>query len=202
MAALTNIDICAQALILLGEVPISSFEDDTDAARICSNMYPTFKNSLVSMYKWRITMKKRQLSRLTDPPLNEWDFRYQLPSDMFALKAVQDSLEVPAREVTEFEIFGRELHTNEQIIVLEYQVEKDEADWPPYLVQLAKLAFAAEIAPAVTDQVNAAEVWLVRAWGLPQERMQGGFYAIAKTIDAQGAATQVIDDYSLIDVRN
>ena len=202
MAALTDIDICSQALILLGEKPISSFEDGTDASQICSALYPQFKNMLLTVHKWRVTMSKRQLSRLSAAPINEWSYAYQLPSDLFSLKAVLNSLDTSPAEVTDFEIFGRELHTDEGTIVLEYQIETDEADWPPYLVRLAVYGFAAEIAPSVTDQVSAAEVWEFKAWGTPGERMQGGYFAVAKSIDSQGSPPQVIDNYTLVEVRN
>lgn len=199
----TDIDICSQALILLAEPTISSFEDDdSDAATICAVLYPTFKKGILTSYKWRITMRKRQLSRLSEAPLNEWKYAYQLPSDLMSLKAVMTSLEVGAPETTDYEVFGRELHTDQEIIVVEYQIEVDEPQWPPYLEQLAVFAFAALIATPVTDQTSAAEKWQVMAYGSPGERRQGGYFATAKAIDAQGQPAQVIDNYTLVEVRN
>jgi len=199
----TDIDICAQSLLRLAETPISSFtQDDSDAATICANLYPSFKRTILTLYKWRITMRKRQLSRLSETPLNEWNYAYQLPSDMMSLKAVMTSLNVNSPETTDYEVFGRELHTNEEVIVVEYQIEVDEDQWPPYIEELAKLAFTALIAPAVTDQVSSAEKWEIKAFGTPAERGQGGYFATAKAIDAQGVPAQVIDNYTLVEVRN
>lgn len=200
--ATTDIDICAGALIRLGEPAISSFEDETDAATICAQVYPDLRDGILSMYPWRITMAKEQLAQLSAAPLNEWNYAYQLPSGMLALRTVMDSVGTTPNDVTEFEIFERQLHTDEAVIAVEYQFQADEADWPPYLVSLMIMAMAAEIAPSVTDQTNKEELWRTKAFGLPGERMQGGFFAVAKRIDSQGSPPAVVDNYDLVFVRN
>ena len=45
--ALTKFDICSQALIKCGSDTISSFNDGTHEANVCSVMYDTIKKSLL-----------------------------------------------------------------------------------------------------------------------------------------------------------
>ena len=63
----TDLSICADALILLGAAPISSFTEGTDTAQACDRLYPDLKNTLLSTYVWSWTLKV-QLQRLSTLP--------------------------------------------------------------------------------------------------------------------------------------
>jgi len=61
---------------------------------------------------------------------------------------------------------------------------------------------AARFAEPLTDDSSKAEGWDMKAYGSPSEMQQGGYFAIAKQIDAQQRPSQEASgDYSLIDVR-
>jgi hypothetical protein len=40
----SSISICSNALLALGAHPINSFDEATEHARLCSNIYPTVRN--------------------------------------------------------------------------------------------------------------------------------------------------------------
>jgi hypothetical protein len=84
------------------------------------------------------------------------------------------------------------LFTDEDVIVVDYQSEIAEADFPHYISELMILALTAEIAFPITDQANLAELYDRKAWGLPNERRQGGYFGVCKTLDSQGSEQNVI----------
>lgn len=196
MTISSDIDICARALLRLGEKPISSFSDGTDPATTCANTYPELKQHILSVYPWRRTMVKKALQTLSGTPANKWTKKYQLPSARLGeLQAVYNTTATGpgVLPITGFELFGDELYTDETTIVVDYQSEIAEADFPHYLSELMILALIAEIAFPITDQANMAELYDRKAWGLPQERRQGGYFAVAKTLDSQGSEQNVVN---------
>ena len=66
--AITDIDICARALILIGASPITSFDDGTTEATVASNLYEDTVKDLLSRHRWRFSTGQVQMSRLTAVP--------------------------------------------------------------------------------------------------------------------------------------
>ena len=72
---------------------------------------------------------------------------------------------------------------------------------PYYFVHLLKTSLAAELAMVITDQVTKADYYRGLAFGMPSENNRGGLFRESVNIDSRGQLPQVIEDYSLIDVR-
>jgi len=198
----TAISICARSLVLLGANPISSFEaSEGDGAVICSNVYPGLKRGMMSRHPWRFLMRKKELTKDSDDPVGEWDNSFILPGDaMDGIHAVFRS-DQDKKPHTSFEIFERRLLTNEQRAVVDYKVEKSEAFWPVYFVELMVAALCAEIAFVVTDQNNVASEWNLKAYGPAYMEGEGGLMGIAKTSDSMGNQNNELDAYAFIDAR-
>ena len=202
MTISSDIDICARALLRLGEKPISSFNDGTDPSTTCANIYPELKQHILTIHPWRRTMVKKSLQTVTGAPVNKWTKKYQLPSArMGEIQAVYNTTSTGSgiQPITTFELFGDELFTDEAVIVVDFQSEIGEADFPHYLSELMILALTAEIAFPITDQANLAELYDRKAWGLPSERRQGGYFAVCKSLDSRGSSPDVVvGDFDLI----
>ena len=56
--SLTKFDICSQALIKCGADTISSFNDGTHEANVCSTMYDNVRNGLLYYTFWNGAMDK------------------------------------------------------------------------------------------------------------------------------------------------
>jgi hypothetical protein len=54
----------------------------------------------------------------------------------------------------------------------------------------------------VTDQTAKGDYWRAIAVGTPQENGRGGYMRQAMNIDGQSQPNQMIEDFSLIAVRN
>ena len=199
----TGLSICSDALIMLGASPLSSFTEGTDAAQACDRLYPDLRDSLLSRYPWSWSYQKQQLSRLASAPLNEWQYAYQLPGDMLsgvrALFASSGSNESPLRYG--WEIYGEQLYTNLETVYIDYQATINEAKMPNYFVHFLRTAMAAELGMVITDQVSKSDYFRSLAFGTPGENGRGGLFREAMNVDSRGKPPQVIEDYSLIDVR-
>jgi len=79
--ALTSIDVCARALILIGASPITSFDDGTTEAIVADNLYQDTVRDLLSRHRWRFASSQIQMNRLVDAPEHKWDAAYQIPAE-------------------------------------------------------------------------------------------------------------------------
>lgn len=202
---LTDIDICSNALVRLGDDPISSFTE-SDAARSCAAIYPFVKLDVLTCYPWRATMIKSDLlSRLSTGPTTEFKYAYQLPPDMVGMpRKVFDSKTVPAGNqppFTQFGIYGDQIYSSAEQILIDYQIEIIEQKMPFYMVELLVLATAAEVALADTDRQTLAEFYTIKAWGLPSENKMGGQFRKASMRDAQGQPPSRTQRFPLTAVR-
>lgn len=199
----TDISICSDALIALGAAPISSFTEGTDSAQACDRLYPDLRDTLLSTYVWSWSLKKVQLARLSANPLNEWEYAYQLPGDQLTgALAVFETDGTDQRSVRYgWEIYGDELYSNMETVFIDYQATVAESNMPPYFVRLLRNALAAELAIVITDQAQKADYFRAITYGSAVDNGRGGLMREAMNIDARGQSTQIVEDYSLIQVR-
>lgn len=199
----TGITICSDALIMLGAKAITSFNDGTDASSTCDRLYPDIRDSTLVMYPWTFNTKKIQLAQLLTAPGSVWQYAYQLPGDKLANpRAVYDTAAVGASPRKDWEIQGDQLLTNMPAVYIDYQYQIAEYAMPQYFVQLMKYMMAWHLALPVTEQADRAQYWQGVAVGAPTENGRGGYFRTAMNIDGTHNPVRVIDDYSLVAVRN
>ena len=198
----SSLRICSDALLILGEKPISSFSEGTDSANICDRLYPNIRDALIQQYPWAFSFKKISLAQTINTPINECIYEYQLPADRIGPpRAVFTSTAVGARPFQGWEIYEDKLLTNSPTIVVDYQFSVPENKMPVYFVQLLKYMMAWHLAEPLTDQATKAQYWQSVAVGAPSDNGRGGYFRIAANIDGQGQTPQAIEDFSLIAVR-
>jgi hypothetical protein len=194
--------VCSSALNLLGEPAIASLTADSDAARVCSQIYDNLKWSLLAQYPWGFSKKKVQLARLVATPTFGWKYQYTLPTDRVGeLLAVYASSSVNASPALEFDIQDGKLLTNYSAIWIDYQYNVTEATMPPHFAQLLIYVLAFNLAYPVTEDKEKTEYWRTVAFGTPSENMRGGYFRVACSIDGRARPPEAINDFSLTDVR-
>lgn len=199
----TGVSICADALILLGAEPISSFNDGTDESNACDRLYPDVRDSTLAMYPWSFSVKKTQLAQLLTAPSSVWRYAYQLPGDRIGgPRAVYDSASPGAPVQKNWEIQGDQLLTNLEAVFIDYQHSPGEFAYPPYFVQLMKYMMAWHLAEPITEQQDKSLRWERKAIGDPSENGRGGFFRTATQIDAQAQPSRAIEDFTLIAARH
>jgi hypothetical protein len=199
----TGVSICSDALLLIGAKAISSFNDGTDESSVCDRLYPDIRDSTLMMYPWTFSMKKTQLAQLLTTPASVWRYQYQLPGDRLASpRLVVQSSSQGSPIQKDWEIQGDVLLTNLPSVFIDYQYSTPEYAMPQYFVQLLKYQVAWHIAETVTEQQDKANKWQRVATGDISENGRGGYFRTATQIDGQNNPVSVIEDYSLIAVRN
>jgi hypothetical protein len=199
----TGVTICSDALLMLGAKAITSFNDGTDESSVCDRLYPDVRDSTLVMYPWTFNTKKIQLAQLLTAPTNVWRYAYQLPGDRLANpRAVYDTSAVGAPPRKDWEIQGDQLLTNLPAVYIDYQYSAGEFAWPQYFVQLMKYMMAWHLALPITEQSDRAQYWQTVAVGAIAENGRGGYFRQAMNIDGQHNPVRVIEDYSLVAVRN
>ena len=199
----TGISICSDALIMLGAKAITSFNDGTDESSTCDRLYGDIRDSTLATYPWTFSFKKIQLAQLLTNPTSVWKYQYQLPGDKISNpRAVYNSANPGSPVQKDWEIQGDVLMTNLTSVYIDYQYSLGEFAMPQYFVQLLKYMMAWHLAMPITEQSDKAQYWQRVAIGDISENGRGGYFRTAMQIDGQNNPVRVIEDYSLIAVRN
>jgi hypothetical protein len=99
MPASSEVQICSNALLLIGSRTISSFTEDGDPALIASNLWPTVRDAVLRSHPWNCAMKRAALAADAVAPDFDWSFRFQLPGDCLRMWTVGRSDEAPEWQI-------------------------------------------------------------------------------------------------------
>ncbi len=188
--SLSDIALCARALVRLGAKPISSFDDGSIEAEIAQSIYTPTRDALLSAYPWSFATQQTELNTLLASPLADYQNAFQLPNDFLRVMSAgtgQNSQGISYR------IYQRALHTDFDNIVLTYVFRPAEADCPAFFDQALIAQLAAELCLPITESTSRAQL----LFQLAENEMKR-----AKQIDAQQDTPNAISDFTLIDVRN
>jgi len=179
----SKFDIVSQALLLIGESPISSFSEGV-AGVVATNLYDTTRDSFLTATRWRFAVGKAQLSLLTATPQNEWRFAHQLPSNLLMPIGVYPRIR--------YEIYEDKLYSNQRVVELDYIFRPDEAAFPAYFVEALAAQLAEKFAIPVTNNQTMRESMAAVA---------ADAYRRAAFRDSQGRPSQAIKHAPYIQVR-
>jgi hypothetical protein len=199
---LPDIQLANEALRKLGEMSITSLDEGTDLAETVNLLQVPLTTHLLTCHPWRFTMQKAQLARLSETPVNEWQYTHAKPAGCIMLRALYPSGAVGAQPLREFELFDDRILSNVETLWADFQTDKDPATWPAYFRALATNALAAEFAIPVGASASAADLYGRRAFGTPQEIGEGGLMRQAKRLDSQQQPPQQIRDFPLAAARS
>lgn len=183
--ATSDIDICTQALAQLGQPAISSFSDENPNSVLCANTYPDFRLAMLTVYPWRFATTERQLVRIANKTPIRFEFAFQLPSDRISVPEAFYA-DLSGTRIKNYEILGDEINIDFDECFAKYALDISEPKWPPTFTRFVILAYAADIAKAVTEEANLARDLIAKAWGTA-ERRDGGAYRNARMVDSRGS---------------
>lgn len=118
---------------MLSTTRIISFTDGSESARKVNAVYDNVKEFLFDDHNWNFARRQKELSQLSESPLMDWTYKYQLPGDCVrVLRMLNDE---------KFARYGDELFTDADSAIIEY-ITNDETMYSPSFV----MAFAANLA--------------------------------------------------------
>lgn len=152
------VEICNNALQDLGEEPVMSLADDTKAARLCNQRWPSVRDAVLRAHPWNCAMRQVELARCAEPPLWKWAFQYTLPADflrVIALTGADGSL------VTQWEVLGKRVLCDEDAPVRMAYVrrETDPALYDPLLGETLSARMSAVLAYPLTGSTSLSQAF-------------------------------------------
>lgn len=183
----TDIDIASNALLLIGDEPISSFTEAGAGATAAANLYSNTYQKLLAEHPWSFAFKEQELSKLSQSPddLTNYTTVFQLPVDMIRLWEIMPH--------SRYAIVGSLLYSNESSILARYIYEPAETSLPPHFIEALQYKLASDFAVSVTEDRAKAEYYA---------KLTQLSLAKAKNIDSQGRPQTAIVSSPFTDVRN
>ena len=159
----SKIEMISTAMVLIGASPISSLTEGTEGI-VADALYDTTYFGLLASHSWRFATKKVSLTKMTDAPLNEFQYQYQLPTDIITVGRVYN--------FSDYEIFGDKLYSDQETVEIDYRYKIDETILPDYFVMTLQFLLAAQFAIPITDNSQRATVYE----GLYERQLQRAKY--------------------------
>ena len=150
-------------MVLVGLEPLSSFTDSTDEALVMNTIYEDLIEDCLAQHSWKFATGQKQLSRLTDTPLDRWDAAYALPTEP---AVVQVHTVTISDAVQQYAIFERYIYINadaDDVVVLNYMFRVATQYWPPSFTMWVIYRLASVLSLSVTRKADVAESYRVLA---------------------------------------
>lgn len=182
----TDIDIASNALLLVGDNPITSFDDEGAGATVAKAIYRETYRMVLSEHQWTFAFKEQELNRKTAQPDDRTNFKYafQIPGEVIRIYAV-----FPHSSYT---IVGALIYSNETSLLARYIYQVAETSLPPHVTKAVEYKLAAEFALPVTESKTKAEYY---------EQKYRDQLSMARTIDSQNKPQVPIVDSPFVDAR-
>lgn len=196
----TKLSMLSAALVLTGEKPMNSLTDPRYGAAVGAALFDmVYENELQSNTRWRFACKKVQLAQVNTVPPNEWQYCFQLPTDMLLPIGFWGTN--PDRS---YEIYSNVIYTNIKsnpgpvnnnttpVLTFDYMFKPDPATVPSYFSLLVVYALARDMISPITENDTKAT-----AMGVKYERQRNrAMYA-----DAQGRPNRPLQNNPFVQVR-
>ena len=186
--SVTPVSICSNALLMLGDKPISSFEEGTDRAALAANLWETARDYVLRRHPWNCAIKRKILAPDTTAPAFDFTAQFSLPADWLRTLSVGEEGERPF-----YKIEGRKLLMNGSVCKLRYIYRNDvPATWDAMLVHAMTMVMKALFAYPITQ-----------SQGLEQlvESILAPILREARAVDGQEEPGDALDDSPLLDAR-
>lgn len=181
----TDVSICSNALLMLGAQPINDLTEDSDRARLASNLYPSVRDAILRGFPWNCCITRVVLSPDTAAPAFDWTYQFTLPGDFVKALAVG---ELGAE--TEFRLEGRKILSDDNPCYLRYVFRNENpATWDDGLVDVVTKAMAAAMAYGITQSATLQDTMAKQA-ELALRR--------AKSVDGQDDSGETLGDFHLL----
>ena len=174
-----DIQVCSNALVLIGDSPITTWAD-SDGGTAAEKFYPTTKKALLSCFPWTFALKTFQLNKLTEVPPTETGFSkmHKLPTDMLRLWRL-----LP--EGIDYIIHENNVLSNTDELLAEYIYDPQENNYSDAFREALEYIMASKLAMSVTENFDVAQLMLAQHQNKIRE---------ARHLDATQRPTRAIVD--------
>ena len=183
-----QVEICNVALNFLGDLSITSIDDDTTRARLCKAFWPVVLDYVLREHPWKCAVIRYSCALLGAAPLFGFTHQYQLPDNCLRVIAFEGEEDDYAWQVE-----GRVVVTDYSPCHIIYVARVDDAAELDSMVTMAvAVKLAMFLAHAITDKANLVE-------GL--ENLYKKVLDGARAVNAQEGSPTAFESNVLVDVR-
>lgn len=186
--ASSPVQICSNALLMLGAQTINSFDDESERATIVANLWPNSLLAILRAHPWNCAIKRVVLAPDVAAPAFEFPYAFTLPGDCLRLLSLgEDGEHLP------YALEGRKILMHDNDCRLRYLYRNEDIpSWDTLLVAAAEAYMAMTCAYPITK--SAAQVDAMSK--LFTFKLQQ-----ARTIDAQENPPDTVGDFPLLNAR-
>jgi len=140
------VEVCNRALDKLGQGSITSLDDGTTAANLCTRNYAQTRDQLLRDHPWNFAVRRAILAPSTDTP--SWGFSNRFPFPVDCLRL----LEVDRLSTAEYQVEGRNILANGSTLKIRYirRVE-DPNSFDSAFVDVLATRLAFQMCEAITQ---------------------------------------------------
>lgn len=177
----SEITICTNALLQLGSQPISAFDDGSDNALLCSNLWPQTRDGVLRSHPWNRAVKRVSLAPSANEPIWGYAFAFDLPGDLLTI------LEVDTRG--DHKVEGTQILADENPLLIKYTYRNENVpSYDALLIEALTWAMMAVLAYPITKSTTKSTE--INAIYLTRLRL-------ARTVDAQEDSPDQMGDSQL-----
>lgn len=148
--ATSEVQICSNALLMLGAQPINSFDDDSDRALLVSNLWANARDAVLRSHPWNCAIAREQLAPMAAAPAFDFAYQFLLPGDCLRALSVGKEGETPT-----FRIERRRILFDESLLNLRYIFQNtDVTSYDSLLVEALTAYMAMTCAYPITKSAS------------------------------------------------
>jgi len=185
--AVSAVSICSNALLLLGDAPIDSFDIDNNRTRLVANLYASKRDKVLRLHPWNCAIKTVVLSPDVTAPV-DWAYQFQLPDDWLR------TLSVGLRgQQDDYVIEGRKIKMDSNVCYLRYVFRNEvENTWDSLLVDAMQEVMVAALTYPITKSTTKQAT---------EEEIVKRVLKTTRAVDGQESSPETLGDTPLLSNR-
>lgn len=158
------VDICNEAMDLLGAATITALTENSKEARLCNRRFETVRDGVLRSHPWNVAITRASLAKDSETPAFGFANQFTLPTDPYCLRVLSfwnsniDSDVAPYDSEVMFKIEGRKILSNEGTCKITYLARiTDTETYDSLLSSTIAHKLAAETAYAITGSTTVSQ---------------------------------------------
>jgi hypothetical protein len=182
----SKIGLISNALILIGDLPITSLTGNSRAQVVANNLYDNVVQNEFTKYRWGFARKKAQLGKEATAIVGtEYSDKYTLPSDLLTLIKLNPN--------QPYQIIENKVYINYSgDLYCDYIANVSESVFPVHFAKMIEYALARDFALAIRDSATVKTA-------MAEEYLNAS--RMARYTDSQQHPITPIQDRPFLDVR-
>ncbi len=114
----SKVDICNEALNLLGANTIASLTESSTTAVLCNRIYDTEVDCLLRQHNWNSAVQEANLAAVVGTPVIGWLYKFLMPTDPYCLRVL--NVYDTADDDQNFQCRGRHIYCDTSAVDILY----------------------------------------------------------------------------------